>query len=442
MGIREIQAKFRDKSLSVRELAADCITRIAEIDSCPDGLNAVLELNPDALNQAAALDEQLKGIYTDSELFGIPILLKDNINTGDRLRTSAGSLALADNYAGEDAPLVARLREAGAVILGKANMTEFANFMCDGKMPSGYSSRGGQVINPHVRTETPSGSSSGSAVAVAAGLCAAAIGTETCGSIISPAQHCGIVGIKPTKGLVDGAGIIPISYTLDTAGPMTRSVEDAAIMLNAMSVCGNEYDYTRHLNPDGLKGARIAVYQERNEENPAYENLLKILTDAGAIVIDVELGNEYNIGDLMKCEFKACINHYLSTARSSMKSLNDIILYNQAHAARALKYGQDLLLYCQNETTGNMTEPRYINALLERERAIARLDAVFDESGADVILCDCYRTAPFTGFPSMTVPIGKREDGLPYGSYWIARRFDEAALIRVCGAVEAAVGCQ
>ena len=512
--IHEIHRLYQNKRLTVRELVTAYLTRIAKIDKCANGLNSVLEINPDALFIAESLDAQLRRGAEMTPLFGIPILLKDNINTNDRLHTSAGSVALADNYAPYDAHIAGLLRRAGAVILGKANMTEFANYMAYDKMPSGYSSRGGQVINPHNREVTPSGSSSGSAVAVAAGLCTVSIGTETSGSIVSPAGYNGIVGIKPTLGLVGRSGIIPISSMFDTAGPMARTVRDAAILLGAISgadpsdpathclygapsaacptpsdccpstsaacptppdccpspstacptppafptpsaACSSpSADYEACLDPDGLKGARIGLnnsfrYGEvelKGDAKEAYDNLLQTLSDAGAVLVEnVDMETKYEMGDVMHSEFKACMNYYLSTLgkRSKLKTLGDIIAYNQANAPTALKYGQSVLLDAQNTKSGNLTEPKYLEALADRERTIAELDRLFDDNKIDVLLCQSIsNVAPFTGFPSMTIPTGLRKDKLPTDSYWIARRFDEATLLKITYAAEQRLGLQ
>ena len=436
------------------------LNRIAKIDKCGDGLNSVLEINPDALFIADELDKALIHGGMIPPLFGIPVLLKDNINTADRLHTGAGSVALADNYAPYDAHVAKCLRKAGALILGKANMTEFANYMTREGMPSGYSSRGGQVLNPYNRSVTPSGSSSGSAVAVAAGLCAISVGSETSGSIISPAQHNGIVGIKPTLGLVGRSGIVPISTTLDTAGPMARTVRDAAALLGAIAGIDPgdaathshnpaiNTDYTKHLSGNGLAGMKIGINRYKKpesagsdeEETKAFNDLCRLLSEAGAELIDnVNIESGSFTGKIMRYEFKACMNYYLSTLKeaSPVKTLKDIIKYNQANAAIALKYGQSLLLDTENNTSGTMTEGEYIEALCEREKAIAKLNNLFNENRLDVLLCENYTDiAPFTGFPSMSIPIGKRKDNLPIGSYWIARRFDEATLLKAAYAAE------
>ncbi|MCL1795539.1 MAG: amidase family protein [Clostridia bacterium] len=460
--IQSLHRMYRDQQTTVRKVAIKYITRIMETDQREGGLRSVLEINPDVLFIADALDKNRGKIMPP--LYGIPILLKDNINTGDKTRTSAGSVALADNYARHDAHIVTRLRQAGALLLGKANMTEFANYMTREGMPSGYSSRGGQVVNPYNREKTPSGSSSGSAVAVAAGLCAAAIGTETCGSILSPAGANGIVGIKPTLGLLSRSGIIPISGTLDTPGPMARTVRDAAILLGVMAGADPDdaathtlrsdetIDYLAHLRKDGLSGMRIGINRAAPEDEPppteeektAFETLCKALRAGGAVLIDrVNISAPPGILHIMRYELKACMNHYLSTLRGSSKmtSLQDIVAFNQAHAPVALKYGQSLLNDSQNNTSGTMTEPEYLQALAEREKAIESLDRTFDAHGIDVMLCETFADiAPLAGFPSMSIPIGQRRDKLPIGSTWIARRFDEATMLRAAYAAESGLG--
>ncbi len=268
--INYLQDAMSKGEVTSRELVLLYLERIAKYDKSGPKLNSVLEINPDALFIADAMDHERETTGVRGPLHGIPVLLKDNINTHDKMHTSAGSVALADLYAPYDAFLVMKLRDAGAVILGKANMTEFANYMADG-MPNGYSSRGGQVLNPYNAEKDPSGSSTGSAVAVSANLCTVAVGTETCGSIIGPAYMSGIVGIKPTVGLISRYGIIPISNSQDTAGPLARTVEDAAILLGELAGMdqndpatwasrGRAYsDYTQFLDKNGLKGARIGI---------------------------------------------------------------------------------------------------------------------------------------------------------------------------------------
>ena len=456
--IFELQEAMQKNELTSRQLVLHYFSRIASIDKCDGGLNSILEINPDALFISDSLDTMRANGTILGPLHGIPVMVKDNINTHDKMHTSAGSVALADNYAPYDAHIVKLLREAGAVIIGKVNMTEFANWMTSGEMPAGYSSRGGQVINPYNREKYPGGSSSGSGVAVAAGLCAVSIGTETSGSIINPAMQNGLVGIKPTIGLVGRSGIIPISSTHDTAGPMTRTVSDAAVLLGVIAGANPcdpathaqnaPVDYTKYLDPDGLKGVRIGINRSQKlnefilseEEKAIFDNLLKVVSDAGAILVDnVDIDSNFEAGHIMRNEFKACINYYLSTLNgsTSMKTLKDIIEYNQAHAAAALKYGQDKLIDAENKTSGTLTEPEYLNALTEREKDIVRLDKLFDDNKIDVMLCEVMTNiSSFTGFPGMTIPIGQKQDKIPVGSFWIARRFDEAALFKVTYALE------
>ena len=454
MNILALQEAMAQKQLTARELVLFYLSRIAEIDQCEGGLNAVLEINPDALFIADMLDEERKKGRVRSLLHGIPIMLKDTINTADNMHTSAGSLALADNLAPYDAHVVTRLRQAGAIILGKTNMTEFANFMGE-NMPPGYSSRGGQVLSPFNRDRTPSGSSTGSAVAVAARLCVAALGTENFGSINYPAQQNGIVGIKPTMGLVSRYGNVSTTYTLDTIGPMAGSVMDAAIVLGV--IAGRDErdpatwtqnedastDYMSSLNRDGLNGARIGIHQGKWEaltgaKQQAFGKLLAILKDAGATIVDVEdvsqLISESDIDPVFFYECKSCMNAYLATLRSDLTctSVQEIIEFNQRHASQALKYGQPMLLHVQNKTSGRLTEPEYLEALAKRERAICALDQMFDAHQLSVLLCTQPEiVAPITGFPSMSIPIGCHEDRIPIGAYWIARRYDETTLLRI-----------
>jgi len=458
-----LQDAMDKKQITARELVLFYLSRIAQIDQCEGGLNAVLEINPDALFIADMLDEERKNGRVRSLLHGIPIMLKDTINTADKMHTSAGSLALADNLAPYDAHVVTRLRRAGAIVLGKTNMTEFANFMGE-NMPAGYSSRGGQVASPFNRDCSPSGSSTGSAVAVAARLCAAALGTENLGSICYPAQKNGIVGIKPTMGLVSRYGNVPTTNTLDTIGPMAGSVMDAAIVLGAITGRdehdpatwtqgeGESTDYTQSLDENGLRDARIGIVRAKwdaltGATQDAFNGVLSTLEDAGATIVDVEdvseIISESDIDPVFFCEAKSCINAYLSTLRPDLtcRSVQEIIDFNQRHASQALKYGQPALLHVQNRTSGAFTEPEYLESLAKRERAIHALDEVFDMHRADALLCTKPEiVAPITGFPSMTIPIGSQENRIPIGAYWIARRRDEATLLRIAFAAESLLG--
>jgi len=470
--IRELHAAYRTGSLTVKKVVLAHLARIAKVDSCEGGLKSVIEINPDAIFTAKALDHEWRDTGEMPPLFGIPVLVKDNINT-HMMRTCAGSLSLMDNYTFE-AQVVKYLTDAGAVIIGKANMTEFANYMSRDGMPNGYSSRGGQTLCPYNHEKDASGSSTGSAVGVAAGLSVASLGTETSGSIISPAGVNGVVGIKPTLGLVSRHGIIPISSTFDTAGPMARSVTDAAIMLSVIANSdildeatlavqasrwdSKEYttipietDYTKFLEGRNLRGIRIGINRDKeliiakddSEKVAAFDRLCEMLKSNGAEIIDnLEMEPRYATRmTIMRCEFKACMNGYLrwaSNRGTKMRSLMDIIEFNQANAQATLKYGQSLLLEAENKASGNLTEPAYIEALLERERAIDEMDSLFEKHSLDVLMGDAFvYIAPFTGFPSMTIPTGKREsNNMPLHASWTARRLDEGKMLKVAYIVE------
>ncbi len=458
--IADIRCALLDGEITVRALVFAYIDRIMAVSQCEGGVNAVLEINPDALMIADALDAKLRAGEPLGPLFGVPVLLKDNINTADKLQTTAGSIALSGNFAPEDAHVVRRLRDADAVILGKANMTEFANFMAN-DMKNGYSSRGGQVLNPYNRDEDVSGSSSGSAAAVAAGLCPVSVGTETSGSILSPAWCNGVVGIKPTLGLVSRTGIAPISVTLDTAGPMARRVRDAALLLDALAgedardpatlAAGGRRtaSYADCLDAGGLRGARIGVNRAHEDTQSAdakaaFAALLALLTEAGATLVEgVGMERAKNTLDVMQYEFQRCMDAYLAALgpAAPVRTLGDIVRFNQAHAADALRYGQSRLLEAQNAASGRLTEAAYWEAMRAREALIAALDRAFDERTLDVLLCAApSNIAPFAGFPAVTIPVGKRKDNVPVGSYWIARRFDEATLLKIAYAAEQALG--
>ena len=435
MKISQMVQAIKNGTLTSRELVLKYISKIEENKH----LNAVIEINPQAVEIAESLDsaEEKHGI-----LYGVPILVKDNINTGDAMRTSAGSVALAENIAPADAPIVCKLREAGAVILGKANMTEFANYMTDGAMPNGYSSRGGQTLNFHDEKADPGGSSSGSGVAIAADLCAAAIGTETAGSIISPSQASGITGIKPTAGLLSSEGIIPISFTFDTAGPMTRYAEDAKILLNAMG--GRTYkSYDKNLS--GVRIGICSMVTDKIEKQTlsANKHLVQTLRNLGAECVDLPEHNldiEKLFYPIAKNEFKFGIKSYLQSMNNPKipQSLSEIIKYNEKNPGIALKYGQDNLVDIESTTSGEMTEPAYREALLEREKAVKILDEFFDSQKINVMFMPTADSdlGALAGFPCMTVPIGKTSEGLPIGSYFLAKRFDEDVLLRVAEALE------
>lgn len=455
-------AELMDKGeVTSLDLVKTYLERIARLDKRGPKLNSILEINLDALHIAEALDAERKHQGKRGPLHGIPIVIKDNINTGDKMHTSAGSLALADLYAPKDAFLVKKLREAGAVILAKANMTEFANFMAE-NMPSGFSSRGGQVINPYDKDKTPSGSSSGSAVAVAANLCAAAVGTETDGSILSPARENALVGIKPTVGLISREGIIPISNSQDTAGPMTRTVTDAAILLQAMVgvdendpatwKCKWNYmvNYTKFLKDSDISRLRVGIspahYEKfTKEEKEILQEAIELLKGKGVEIIylkDIYEGIPEESSSVLYHEFKSGINYYLSTVRgrTKMKNLEDIINFNKENKEQALVYGQKVLEDSQDKS-GTLTEVDYIMGRLSdientREQC---LDKIIDDMNLDAILfLEWTSIAAIAGYPSIIVPAGFTTAGIAEGITFVGKPFSEPTLIKLAYAYEQA----
>lgn len=463
--IVELQTAMTAGGLTSAALTRAFLERIDTYDRNGPRLSAVLEVNPDAIAIAEALDREraLRGVR--GSLHGVPVLLKDNIATADRLHTSAGSLALAECLAPRDAFLVTRLRAAGAVILGKANMTEWANYMTTG-MPAGYSSRGGQVVNPYDARLTPGGSSSGCAVAVSAALCTVAVGTETSGSILSPAHHNSVVGIKPTVGLVSRDGIIPIAASQDTAGPFARTVEDAAILLAAMtgvdprdratraSRAHARDDYRRLSNVDTLAGVRIgvprAVFFEDvgAAEVPVIEQALRALADLGATLVDpadIATAREAAAfrSDVMLYEFKRDLNRYLRSLgpSASVRSLRDLIRFNEARPREMLRFGQILLLAAHG-TSGvgctayersraedlRLSRTEGIDPVLERERLDALLFA--GRTGAAI--------GAKAGYPSVNVPAGYTSEGAPVGLTFLGCAWSEPVLLRLAHAFERA----
>ncbi|QHZ56827.1 amidase [Brevibacillus sp. NSP2.1] len=463
--ILEWQAAMEEGKTTSRELTLSFLERIAAYDKQGPYINAISEINPDALFIAEALDRERAVSGSRGPLHGIPVLIKDNIATKDNMHTTAGSLALADSYAAADSFVAARLREAGAVILGKTNLTEWANFMAD-LMPNGYSSRGGQVRNPYgPGTFDVGGSSSGSGASIAAGFAVAAVGTETSGSILHPAEKNSLVGIKPTVGLISRRGIIPISHSQDTAGPMTRSVTDAAILLGALagvdpkdpatekSVGIAQRDYLPFLDANGLQGARIGVVRSRflakcsAEEVALYEAALSQLREAGATLIDpVRIPTEdaeWSSHVLMH-EFKAGIQAYLKNFAPTypLRTLKDIIAFNREHEARALRYGQDILEQSE-ETSGTLTEPAYLRQRLYDLEMSQRqgIDAAVSEHALDALLfpgSTGYAIPAKAGYPSITVPAGYTSEGKPFGITLTGLAFTESVLLRLAYAYEQA----
>ena len=460
--IHQMQAAMEAGETSSRALVLHYLARIAASDKAGLTLNSVLELNPDALFLADSLDAERGRTGPRGPLHGIPILLKDNIDTGDQMHTSAGSLALAHSFAPRDAHLVKGLRAAGAVLLGKANMTEFANFMTAG-MPTGYSSRGGQVLNPYNLSAPTGGSSAGSAVAVACSFCAAAVGTETSGSILNPAGRNAVVGLKPTVGLISRSGIIPISRSQDTAGPMARTVRDAALLLNAMTEPDEEdpatgtakplpADYTAFLDSNGLEGARIGIprdyYFEEVEEDRRnlFNRAVERMKELGAVIVDpadIPTSRQIVYSSVLLNEFKNGLEYYLSrlSAGAQVRTLGDIIAFNNAHPMEALRYGQSLLLDAEYRTSGSLTEPAYLRDRLTDLKLCRTegIDAVMDRHRLDALLFPAdfgSRIAARAGYPSLIVPAGKTAENVPFGVTFTARAFEEPMLFRLGYAYE------
>ncbi len=479
----ELEAGMVSGKFSAVSLVRKYLDRIEKIDQNGPTLRAVLEVNPDALEIARELDRERKARRVRSRLHGIPVLLKDNIDTHDRMTCTAGSLALAGSHPREDAFLVRRLRAAGAIILGKTNLSEWANFR-GSRSTSGWSGRGGLTRNPYALDHNPSGSSSGSAVAVAANLCAVAVGTETNGSILSPSSYNGIVGVKPTVGLISRTGIIPIAQNQDTAGPMARTVTDAAILLTCLAAPDPQdpgagiprgaeahgaeapIDYARSLDANGLRGARIGVARKLYRDRPAVakavqEQALEALKKAGATLVDpIELpelkGDAYQI---MLYEFKAGLNAYFARlgAQAPVGSLKELIEFNERNREKELPwFGQEILI--EAEAKGPLTEPHYLE-LLAASRQSSRdegLDAVMNKHQLDAIVAPTTGPAHVTdfiygdrdtggsttpaavaGYPSLTVPAG-RVSGLPIGISFFGRAWSEGLLLKLAFAFEQA----
>ena len=455
--IQKLQSLMSKQQISSFELVTRFIDRISSLDKT---LNSLLELNPDALKIAQKLDQERTIGVSRGALHGIPVLLKDNINTADKLHTSAGSLALQNSRASEDAALVAKLRDAGAIILGKTNMTEWANFIST-NMPNGYSSRGGQVLNPYENSFNTGGSSSGSGVAVAANLCVVAVGTETSGSILSPANNNSVVGIKPTVGLISRRGIIPIAASQDTAGPMARTVADAAILLGAMTgfdardsatkSARGLSDYTVFLEKDGLRGMRLGVPREyywqhvKENQKPILERALQALQDGGAILVDpAEISTAQAVADLsytvLLYEFKRGLNKYLRTLGPGMpRSLLELIRYNETNHKKLLKYGQTLLLAAQSTSGTNSEVYKFTRAEDVRLSRQHGIDATLKKYKLDALVMPMYWGAQIgakAGYPSVCVPAGYSSDGIPVGITFMGTAWSEPTLIRAAYAFE------
>ena len=472
--ISDLQKKMESGTHTSRAITELYLKRIEAIDKAGPKLNAVIELNKSALDMADTLDKERKAGKVRGPLHGIPVLIKDNIDTGDNMHTTAGSLALADHFAHQDAFIAYKLREAGAVLLGKTNLSEWANFRST-HSTSAWSSRGGQTKNPYVLDRNPSGSSAGTGSAIAANLSAVGIGTETDGSIVSPASVNGLVGIKLTVGLWSRTGIIPISATQDTAGPMTRTVRDAAIILGILAGADPndtatlkskpEKDYTKYLDANGLKSKRIGI-EKLDNLNAATKQLLQeaiaVLKKQGAEIVEVELRKQLkDIGDaeftVLLYEFKAGVNQYLSKANAKVKTVAGVIAFNKQNEAKAMPFfKQETLELAQAK--GGLDSKEYLDAL-NKSQGISRraIDAVLKDNKLDAIagptngfaVCidlingdydngfSFSSPAAMAGYPHITVPMGAWHD-LPMGLSFFGTAWSEGELIKLAYAYEQA----
>jgi len=474
--LRKAMESGRDTS---RSLVEKYIARIEALDRKGPALRQVLEVNPDALAIAAKLDEERKAGKTRGPLHGIPVLVKDNVGTADRMTTTAGSLALEGSIPPEDSVVARKLREAGAVILGKTNLSEWANFRST-RSVSGWSGRGGLGRNPYVLDRNTSGSSSGTGAGIAASYAAVGIGTETDGSIVSPSNNCCLVGLKPTVGLVSRTGIVPIAHSQDTAGPMTRTVTDAAILLGALAgpdprdpvtraaTTRGLADYTKFLVAGGLKGARLGIprkglYGQNPHADKLAEAAIAAMRDAGAVIVDpVELDGS-KVGDpefeVLLFEFKADLNDYLAGLgpKAPARTLADLIAFNDREAAREMPwFGQEIFLMAEKK--GPLTDPAYRKALATCRRltrvegidlTITRnqLDAIVAPTSGPPHLTDlaigdygpggCSTLPAVAGYPHITVPMGFAF-GLPMGLSFFGPPFSEPTLLRLAYAFEQA----
>ena len=468
--VGDLQAAMVSGKYTARSIAEKYLARIEEIDRRGPALASVLEINPDALAIADSLDQERAQQHLRGPLHGIPVLIKDNIDTADRMQTTAGSLALLGSKPAQDSFLAQKLRETGAVILGKTNLSEWANIRSS-HSSSGWSGRGGQTRNPFVLDRNPCGSSSGSGAATSANLCALAVGTETDGSVVCPSSANGLVGIKPTLGLISRAGIIPIAHSQDTAGPMARTLRDAAILLGALAGVDERdgattagkgkaaADYTKFLDPDGLRGARIGVARKyfgfSDTVDRLVNDLIAEIKRQGAEIIDpADLPSHGQFNDteftVLQYELKADLNAYLKSRPGAPASLKDIIDFNERNREKEMPYfGQDVFL--KAEAKGPLTEKEYTDAL-EANHRLARaggIDAVMDQVHLDAILAPTAGPAWLTdwvngdssiggssnaaavaGYPSITVPAGFIF-GLPFGVSFFGRAWSEPTLLKI-----------
>ena len=462
--VADLQKRMSAGSLTASALTQRYLERIAAIDKRGPALNSVIELNPDALSIAAALDAERKAKGPRGPLHGIPVLIKDNIDTADRMMTTAGSLALVGSIAARDAIVAQRLRAAGAVLLGKTNLSEWANFRSS-HSTSGWSGRGGLTRNPYALDRNACGSSSGSGAAVSANLCALAIGTETDGSIVCPASTNGVVGIKPTLGLIPATGIIPIAHSQDTAGPMARTVADAALLLGVLTGA----DHTKSLDPNGLRGARIGVARDKffgfsEETDRVIEAAIAEMKRRGAEIVDpadIPTAGKFDDSEseVLSYEFKNDLNLYLGALvpKAPMHSLADVIAFNESHREREMPYfGQDLMIKAQAK--GPLSSKEYLDAL-EKDRRLSRtegIDAVMSKHRLDALVAPTAGPAWCTdlingdhapggsstpaavaGYPNINVPAGYAW-GLPVGISFFGAANSEPLLIKLAYAFEQA----
>ena len=475
--IAQLQDGMKSGRFTARSLTEKYLSRIDEIDKRGARVNSVIEVNPDALAIADALDKERKAKGVRGPMHGIPVLIKDNIDTADRMKTTAGSLALEASIASSDAFVVQRLREAGAVIIGKTNLSEWANIR-SGHSTSGWSGRGGQTRNPYALDRNPCGSSSGSGAAVSANLCAVAVGTETDGSVVCPASANGIVGIKPTLGLISRSGIIPIAHSQDTAGPMARTVTDAAILLRAMvgvdprdsvtaeSTGKAQSDYTQFLDPKGLQGARLGIVRKLFGFNDMVDEVMNgaiaAMKSAGAVIVDpveIEAIGKIDESELevLLTELKADLNAYLAQLgpKTPVKTLKEVIDFNERNKQKEMPYfGQDLFI--KAEAKGPLTEKTYQEALTKNRRLTREegIDAVMDKFHLDALIAPTAgpawpsdyvngdhalgngsQLAAVAGYPNVNVPAGF-VFGLPFGMSIFGKAYTEPKLIKIAYAFE------
>ncbi|ALI97748.1 amidase [Rufibacter tibetensis] len=473
--IQDLQRRMQSGELTSKAITQLYLDRIKAVDKSGPKTNSVIEVNPDAIQIAEAMDQERKAGKARGPLHGIPVMVKDNVDTHDKMSTSAGALALAENKATKDAFIVSQLRAAGAVLIGKTNLSEWANFRST-ESSSGWSGRGGQTKNAYVLDRTPCGSSSGSGVAVSANLCVVAVGTETNGSIVCPSAVSGVVGFKPTVGLVSRSGIIPISHTQDTAGPIARTVTDAAILLGMLagvdpndsvtkeSTGKAQTDYTKFLDANSLQGKRIGVEKSFLKGHVAIDAMLQQaleqLKSKGATIVEVEVmkkirevsGNSFKI---LQYEFKDGVNKYLATANAKVKTLSDVIAWNKQNEATSMPFFKQEILE-MSDKLGDLNSKEYKEALAKQVSGSREaIDNIMKEHNLDAITGPTYgpswcidlvngdsftgyglsTPAAISGYPHITVPMGQVQ-GLPVGISFFGRAYSEPQLLGIAYAYE------